>query len=123
QLSVQQNTNPTNAWAYYYWCAPIGNPGTLATANPPGNRSFGVNFLYEPTGSSLTAASNVQTTTNRDGLKTIPITISTRWLYTHVNPGTEAEGNYQRMNSGNNAPPGFGFTMKGVGPLTHTDQV
>jgi hypothetical protein len=117
QLSVQQNTPVTNAWAYYYWCSPIGNPGTLATANPPGNRSFGVNFLYEPTGSSLTAASNVQTTTNRDGLKTIPITISTRWLYTHVNPGTEAEGNYQRMNSGNNAPPGFGFTMKGVGPL------
>jgi hypothetical protein len=115
QLSVQQNTPVTNAWAYYYWCSPIGNPGTLATANPPGNRSFGVNFLYEPTGSSLTAASNVQTTTNRDGLKTIPITISTRWLYTHVNPGTEAEGNYQRMNSGNNAPPGFGFTMKGVG--------
>ncbi|QQX76071.1 MULTISPECIES: T9SS type A sorting domain-containing protein [Aequorivita] len=116
QLSVQQNTPETNAWAYYYWCSPIGNPGNIGSPNPTGNRSFGVNFLYEPNASSLTGASKVNITTGRDGLDTTtPITVSTRWLYTHPQPGTEAEGHYIRMNSGNNAPPGFGFTMKGVG--------
>ena len=116
QLSVQQNTPETNAWAYYYWCSPIGNTRSPSnTATPPGNRSFGVSHLYEalPT-TSVTAAQQAATTGGRDGT-TNPMTISTRWLYTHTTPGTEAEGNYQRMNAGNNAPPGFGFTMKGVG--------
>jgi len=125
QLSVQQNTDPTNAYAYYLWCSPIGNPGTLGSPNPPGNRNFGVNFFYEPDGSSLTAATKVLTTTGRDGLNTTtPITVSTRWLYTFMTPGTEIESNYVRMNGGNNAPAGFGFTMKGVGLITPgSDQV
>src|SRR5690606_18242217 len=42
---------------------------------------------------------------------------------THKFPGTEAEGNYQRMNGNNAALAGYGFIMKGVGPLTHTNQV
>ena len=110
QLSVQQNTPETNAWAYYYWCSPVTHP-----AAAPGNRSFGVQHLYEPQpGISLTAAQQAATTTGRDGI-TSPMTISTRWLYTHRFPGTEAEGNYQRMNGNNAAPAGFGFTMKGVG--------
>ncbi|MCB0455476.1 MAG: T9SS type A sorting domain-containing protein, partial [Aequorivita sp.] len=84
-------------------------------AAAPGNRSFGVQHLYEPQpGISLTAAQQAATTTGRDGI-TSPMTISTRWLYTHRFPGTEAEGNYQRMNGNNAAPAGFGFTMKGVG--------
>lgn len=110
QLSVQQNTPETNAWAYYYWCSPVTHPALAA-----GNRSFGVQHLYEPQpGISLTAAQQAAITTGRDGTMG-PMTISTRWLYTHRFPGTEAEGNYQRMNGNNAAPAGYGFTMKGVG--------
>ena len=117
QLSAQQNSPVTNAFAYYYWCSPIGNAiKTDGTATPAGNNNFGVSLLYEPSGSSLTAAAPVLRTTERNGLNTTtPITVSTRWLYTHLFPGDEAEVNYQRMNSGNNAPAGKGFTMKGVG--------
>jgi hypothetical protein len=111
QLSVQQNTPQTNAWAYYYWCSPVTHPAPAA-----GNRSFGVQHLYEPLPlTSVTAAQQALTTTGRDGTIIPRMTISTRWLYTHRFPGTEAEGNYQRMNSNNAAPAGFGFTMKGVG--------
>ncbi len=35
-----------------------------------------------------------------------------------MTPGTEVESNYASMNGGNNAPAGFGFTMKGLGLAT-----
>ena len=110
-LSVRQTSPETNNWAYYYWCSPIGNPGFST-----GNGSFWVSLLYEPVDGSLTDASPVNTTTAHNGsATTTPITVSTRWLYTHEEPGTEAEGNYTRMTTINRAPAGFGFTMKGVG--------
>ncbi len=111
QLSVQQNTPETNAWAYYYWCSPITHPAAVA-----GNRSFGVQHLYEPLpATSVTAALQSLTTTGREGTLIPSMTISTRWLYTFKTPGTEAAGNYARMNSNNAAPAGFGFIMKGLG--------
>jgi hypothetical protein len=111
QLSVQQNTPQTNAWAYYYWCSPISHPAPAA-----GNRSFGVQHLYEPLPSvSVTAARQAIPITSLNGLTAPQMQISTRWLYTHKYPGTEAEGNYQRMNGNNAALAGYGFTMKGVG--------
>lgn len=117
QLSVQQNTPVTNPWAYYYWCSPISHPAVAS-----GNRSFGVMHLYEELPStSVTAARQVNTVGTRDGFNDPQLTISTRWLYTHVSPGTEAEGHYQRMYSNNAAPAGFGFIMKGVnnGPINN----
>lgn len=122
QLSVQQNTPETNAWAYYYWCSPVGYPGTAALPQPAGNPWAGVINIYEPQpGLGLTAARPSLTTTNREGTLTPQMTISTRWLYTHKLPGTEAEGNYQRINANTAVPAGYGFTMKGVG-TTSTDQ-
>lgn len=116
QISVQQNTPVTNAYAYYYWCSPVGDSGYLTTGQGGGNKNFGVGLLYEPQpGTSETAAQQVATTSGLNGLTTSPITVSTRWLYTFESPGTEREGNYTAMGGGLNAPPGFGFTMKGVG--------
>ncbi|MDP2685801.1 MAG: T9SS type A sorting domain-containing protein [Aequorivita sp.] len=113
QLSVQQNTPETNAWAYYYWCSPVTHPAPAA-----GNRSFGVQHLYEPLPlTSVTAAQQSLTTTGREGTIIPRMTISTRWLYTFTSPGTEREGNYQRMNGNNAAPAGYGFIMKGIGPI------
>jgi len=119
QLSVQQNTPETNAWAYYYWCSPVTHPAAAI-----GNRSFGVQHLYEPLpATSLTAAQKSLTTTDREGTLIPDMTISTRWLYTFMSPGTEAAGNYSRMNAGNTAPAGFGFTMKGLGPIETPTQL
>ena len=116
QLSVQQNTPETNAWAYYYWASPVGYPGNVGSPQPAGNPWAGVINLYEPLpGLSVTAARRSLTTTNREGLIIPQMTISTRWLYTHKVPGTEAEGNYQRINANTAVPAGYGFTMKGVG--------
>ncbi len=114
-LSVQQNTPETNAWAYYYWASPVGYSGNLGAPQPAGNPWAGVKNIYEPLG--VTAAQQAATTTGRDGTIS-PMTISTRWLYTFKTPGTEALGNYTRINSGTAVPPGFGFTMKGVGLVT-----
>ncbi|MDC7999781.1 T9SS type A sorting domain-containing protein [Aequorivita todarodis] len=115
QLSVQQNTPETNNWAYYYWCSPVGYPGTLATPQPAGNPWAGIVNVYEPLPlTSVTAARLAAITPYKDGSPT-PMTISTRWLYTHKFPGTEAEADYQRINANTAVPPGYGFTMKGVG--------
>ncbi len=120
-LSVQQNTPITNMFSYYLWCSPVGNPVDAPLV--PGDKNFGVLSLYESlSGTTGTNAEVVETTTGRDG-SVSPLTISTRWLYTFMEPGTEAEGNYARMNSNNAAPAGFGFTMKGVGPVGTLNQL
>ncbi|SRX55796.1 T9SS type A sorting domain-containing protein [Aequorivita sp. CIP111184] len=109
QLSVQQNTLETNRWGYYLWCSPIGN---TVIGSSIGNTNFGIGSVYQPT--SATSATLALTTTGPDGILS-PFTVSTRWLYTFETPGTEIESHYRRINGGNSAPPGFGYTMKGVG--------
>ena len=121
QLSVQQITPNTNPWGYYLWCSPVGFTGPVSAPLAAGNTPFGIGQIYEALSTSPTAAQQVATVPTRDGFNSPRLTISTRWLYTHLNPGTEAESNYQRMNSNNAAPAGFGFTMKGVnnGPIAN----
>ncbi|NLN25910.1 MAG: T9SS type A sorting domain-containing protein [Bacteroidetes bacterium] len=112
-LSVIQTTNPTNAYAYYYWGAMVGNPAL--GGGTPGNKNFGVGNIYQPLNGPLgIVAQPAATTTAREGIIN-PLTISTRWLYHHMTPGTEAAGAYTRMNTNYSLQPGFGFTMKGVG--------
>lgn len=112
-LSVIQKTDPTNAYAYYYWASPVGNSEALDTV--PGNINFGIGSIYEPLdGENGINARKAATTTDRNGFNDPELTISTRWLYTWTSPATEAEASYNRINSNNAVPPGFGFTMKGV---------
>ncbi len=121
QLSVQQNTPITNPWAYYLWCSPVGFTGPVNAPLAAGKTPFGIGQIYEASSTNPTAAQQAATVPTRDGFNFPRLTISTRWLYTLLTPGTEAEGNYQRMNSNNAAPAGFGFTMKGVndGPIAN----
>lgn len=118
-LSVQQTVPETNARAYTYWASPVGNPAADVSYPEFGtNTNFGVNSIYEnldPIGLGLgLAAKQVLHTPELDGSQN-PLTISTRWLYTHEVPGTEAEGDYVAIHATNSARAGFGFTMKGVG--------
>ncbi|MCG2431549.1 T9SS type A sorting domain-containing protein [Aequorivita xiaoshiensis] len=112
-LSVKQNTNPTNTFAYYYWCSPVGNP---AAATSVGNNShFGINSIYEELDGALgTDAQMAANVGSRNGFTIPQLTISRRWIYTHPTPGSEAEGNYVRINADNTVSAGLGFTMKGV---------
>ncbi|WP_310991686.1 T9SS type A sorting domain-containing protein [Aequorivita marina] len=119
-LSVQQNTDPTNAYAYYYWASPVGNPVAVGdiggTALAAGNTNFGLESIYEDQNTTPGIGTKARISISipgRNGFSD-PLTISRRWMYIHEEPGTEAEGNYHRINASNGAPPGFGFTMKGV---------
>ena len=118
-LSVQQNTPESNQWAYYYWASPVGNPVANGGPSNAGNKYFGVNSIYEnlfdPMGIKARVAATVPTP---NGVES-PLTISTRWLYKFTTPGTEQEGVYIRINSNNDVPAGFGFTMKGVGETSN----
>ncbi|MEZ4779265.1 MAG: hypothetical protein R2786_07785 [Flavobacteriaceae bacterium] len=113
-LSVQQNTPDDDSWDYTYWCSPIGNP-TLS-GGTPGNKNFGILSYYNPTGP--TAATQANHTFGHNGFIS-PFTISNRWIYTHTTPGTEAASNYTLVRQNYNIPPGFGFTMKGLGTTNH----
>lgn len=111
-LSVQQNTKPTNAFGYYYWSSPVGNP----TLSNSGNTNFGLGSLYEDKNLVVGEGTNAvlsATTSDPNGFNS-PLTISRRWAYMLTTPGTEAAGNWTRINATNVVPPGFGFTMKGV---------
>lgn len=117
QLSVQQNSPVTNAYAYYSWCSPVGNSdGNSGSGNIP----FGLGAMYEDQNALPgigTNARRVSTTPSWNGFvgpSAAPLTVSTRWMYVLTTPGTEAEANYTRIYAGNGAPAGFGFTMKGV---------
>lgn len=121
QLSVQQNTPDTNAWAYYYWCSPVGNPVNEAgtTTYIPGNTNFGLASIYEDKNATLltgigTKALKSANVGTKEGFTDPQLTISRRWMYIFPEPGTEAEGNYIRINATNGAEAGYGFTMKGV---------
>lgn len=110
-LSVQQNTKPTNAYAYYYWCSPVGEAAGAAGKTP-----FGLGNIYEDKNTVTGIGTNAIQSANipqKEGFSS-PLTISKRWMYIHHDPSTEAEGNYIRINANYAAPAGFGFTMKGV---------
>lgn len=119
-LSVQQVSPVNNAWAYNYWCSPVGFPGS-GTGAAPGNTNFGVNSIYEDTnavgggtegiGTKAVQSANVP---SKFGYTSPKLTISTYWLYQMKTPGTEALANYTPISNLNNAEPGYGFTMKGV---------
>ena len=122
-LSVQQNTKPTNAYAYYDWCSPVGNP----TLSSSGNTNFGLGSIYEDKNIQLGEGTKAQLSANISGKEgfSSPLTISRRWMTVMMTPGTEKYANFIRINAGNGAPAGYGFTMKGVnegtgGPLGNT---
>lgn len=113
-LSVQQTTHPTNAFAYYFWASPVGNPAPDGATLAAGNQNFGLNSIYEPVddpnGIFAKKSNNIG---GRDGFNDPILTISRRWMHYSDTPRTQAQG-YTRFNASNSVRPGFGFTMKGV---------
>ncbi|MBT0608788.1 T9SS type A sorting domain-containing protein [Aequorivita echinoideorum] len=108
-LAVRQTAPGDDAYDYRYWCSPVGAPNIAGS----GNKNFGIGIIKNITGTSLTDFSASATTNNFEGYNSPVVTISKRWLYSHVNPGTEAEADYERIYA-TQVPAGFGFTMKGL---------
>ncbi len=117
-LSVYQSAEDSDQWTYNYWCYPVGKE-----TGPDGHNTWsGLARVYgidETSGSpSITSSFQADNTSNLNGFTnpgtTTPVTISTRWIYKHPR-GFEAENDYIRVGASNAVPPGWGFTMKGVG--------
>ena len=116
-LSVQQNSPVTNAWAYYYWCSPVGNPAATQATTYGTNKNFGLNAMYEDKNAVVGVGTNARKAdlvTLTEGYTQPNLAISKRWVYTHEEPGKEDAEHYNRLNGSNYALPGWGFTMKGV---------
>lgn len=110
-LSVYQRAEDSDQWTYNYWCYPVGNAN--ATTNT--NTWSGVPRIYDiqiGDPDEVTYSTLANTTSGRNG-SSGPLTISTRWIYTHPR-GREAASDYVRVGGSNGVRPGFGFTMKGV---------
>ena len=125
QLSVQQTSPVTNAYAYYYWCSPVGSPMELGTNTiyAPGNSPFGIDAIYmdnNPTTGIGTKAIKSIPIATKEGWSD-PLSISKRWLTKMIEPGTEKFASYVRINGANDVPAGYGFTMKGVNLGTEAD--
>jgi hypothetical protein len=106
-ISVYQDSH-SDAYDYNFWCSPVGNP----TAT--GNQNFGVARFYDI--QTNTQSALALHTGNTNGSSS-PLTISRRWLYRMI-PSTQR---WSALGAGNNAPVGYGFTMKGTDVTVHTD--
>lgn len=99
----QQGT--TNLYNYNYWASPVGNNNTSYSLN---------NVLYD--GSDTSNLQLVQWTTNPNAIgSTVPITMSSRWLYLYENYPENTYADWNAITETNAIPVGLGFTMKGSG--------
>ncbi|TNJ42161.1 T9SS type A sorting domain-containing protein [Tamlana fucoidanivorans] len=106
KLSIQQN-GTTNAYAYNYWCSPVGNTDASSNANRP--YRFNTN-MYDETSAPIGA--NLAGYTGGFNGSSAPLVISTRWLYSYKTGSSYADWNY--IGSNYDLPSGYGFTMKGT---------
>ncbi|MCW8980440.1 MAG: T9SS type A sorting domain-containing protein [Altibacter sp.] len=105
-ISVFQNVPDDDAWDYTFWGSPVG------ITSGSGNQNFGVGRVNDSL--SLTNSVVALTTPGHNG-GINPLTISRRWLYRRP----AGVNNYAAINTSNVVPPGYGFTMKGVGTVNH----
>jgi hypothetical protein len=106
-ISIYQESN-ADSYDYNYWSSPVGR------MFGSGNQNFGVRRLND----SLSITNSIAAQTNTGFNSTsIPLSISTRWLY-KWNPNTQR---WVAMGGGNTVEPGYGFTMKGTDVTVHGD--
>ncbi|WP_369992873.1 T9SS type A sorting domain-containing protein [Winogradskyella sp.] len=116
ELSVYQNSE-VNHFAYHYWCSPVG--GILTNSNI--NNAFRVDQIDDPLPATASPidSNNSLFTTNYEGTTSPNLTISNRWLWTFVTSDEYSEWNFVGENL--DVSPGLGFTMKGMGFISPTN--
>lgn len=106
RLSVFQE-GTSNAFAYNYWCAPVGN----ASAGS-GNENFGVSMLGTPTTLTTTIPAALSSATYNGSSSAGALTIATYWIWRFLSSNNYSQ--WVQSAGTTNIAPGEGFTMKGV---------
>ncbi len=105
KLSVYQN-GTVNAYAYNFWCSPVGNTDSDNTAN----RNFRANnIMYDVTSAPI--SSSLATYTSSYNGSSSPLIIASCWLWSY-NPGTIYD-DWDFVGDTGNVSAGYGFSMKG----------
>jgi hypothetical protein len=103
----------SNLFNYNYWCSPVG--GISTTSN---NNSYTVDSVMKD-GTDPENIKNFTWTTGYNGAPTTPITLSTYWLFKFQNV-TPVYANWAKVTQTENLFASQGFTMKGSGAATAT---
>ncbi|TXE05781.1 T9SS type A sorting domain-containing protein [Gelidibacter salicanalis] len=106
----QQGTG--NLYNYNYWGSPVVSQGGAAN-------SFTIASVLKD-GTSSASPGTITWTTGRDGTPGPPIQISSRWLTTYANSVSNTYSAWVRINEGTVINSGLGYTMKGSGATTAT---
>ncbi len=108
-----------DSYTYNYWGSPVGRVNT--TTN---NTAYALtSTLFDGTNPSIPAAINYQAAFNAaDSGPTSPITISSYWMYRFVNSTADDITAWNYVGSSGNITVGEGFTMKGAGTGTVTQE-
>jgi hypothetical protein len=106
----------SNMFNYNYWCSPVG--AINATAN---NNAFTIDEVLR----DATDSNNLQPitwTTDLNGAPTMPITLSSFWIFKFQNM-TPDYANWTAVGQYGNLLPAQGFTLKGSSPTSGTQNL
>ncbi|MFK7782003.1 BspA family leucine-rich repeat surface protein [Psychroserpens sp.] len=95
----------TNLFHYNYWSSPVGNNSTDYTIG---------SVLFDGTNSNNPLPTQWTANNDADG-STVPITMSSRWLYLFENYPEASYADWNIISESTSIPVGLGFTMKGSG--------
>lgn len=98
---------------YNYWCSPVG-----ASNNTTNNNNFTVGGVLRDASDPL-SLQNITWTNGINGAATSPITLSSYWIYKFQNAGNNY-ANWSAVGSTGTLSSAQGYTMKGPGTLTST---
>jgi hypothetical protein len=99
----QQGT--TNLFHYNFWSSPVSSAGSNYTLN---------SVLYDGTDVNFPSLTLWTTNNDADG-STIPVTMSSKWLFLYENYPEDSYADWNEISETTPIPVGLGFTMKGSG--------
>jgi len=103
----------TNIYNYNYWCAPVG--GLSATTN---NNGYTANTMMRD-GTNPNAVQNINWVAGYNGSATAPISVASYWIFKFQNT-SPIYANWSSVGPNGTLLPGQGYTMKGSGAATAT---
>ena len=103
----------SNLFNYNYWTSPVGSASTTSNNNP-----YTVDGVMKD-GTDPFNIKNITWTTGYNGAPTIPITLSNYWIFKFQNL-SPVYANWTKVSQTGTLFPANGFTLKGSGTTTET---
>jgi hypothetical protein len=104
----------SDIYSYNYWSSPVGHINTFQN-----NQPFTINEVLHD-GTQPHTPLPITWITGLDGQPTTPISLSSSWIYTFNNQ-SDLYQNWQLLGATNSVSPGMGYTMKGPGTGSNTN--